>query len=224
MAAGNITSGEPTPSGRADLRRSNTMVLRPQAHGNRSLAAADRKYTHENARLLALVLAIAFLQFFVAPFAVPLTVPSGVALIVLCMITTPLQWGLMHESIHGNLFAGSANRGAGRLLGIFLCLSWEVMRFGHLLHHSNNRHEFDRPEAIPQGSSRTRAAVTYFAKLLGGHALISAVSSLGLALPSVVIRRFVPPAEPMRTAALRVFTNPEKQRRIRADVGAVVVL
>src|SRR5947209_8106652 len=77
----------------ADLRRSNTMVLRPQAHGNRSLAAADRKYTHENARLLALVLAIAFFQFFVAPFAVPLTVPSGVALIVLCMITTPLQWG-----------------------------------------------------------------------------------------------------------------------------------
>src|SRR5207245_7015433 len=166
----------------------------------------------QNAASLALVVGIAVLQFFAAPILLPAGAWSAVALVLLCMAGTPLHWGLMHESIHGNLFSDSvANRRAGRLLGVFLCLSWDVMRFGHLLHHSNNRHEFDRPEAIPTGSSRARAAVPYFAKLFGGHALISAVSSMGLALPSRILALLIPKAEPMRTAALRAFLNPERQ-------------
>jgi fatty acid desaturase len=98
------------------------------------------------------------------------------------------------------------------------------MRFGHLLHHSNNRHEFDRPEAARPGGSRLAAAFPYFAKLLGGHALISAVSSIGLTLPSQLLVRFVPRAEPLRTAALRAFANAERQSRIRADLCVTVAL
>jgi fatty acid desaturase len=192
--------------------------------GLSSLAVADKNYTRQNSALFTLVVAIAVFQFFVAGFLLPQNVASGVALILLCMVATPLHWGLMHESIHGNLFRDSAaNRRPGRLLGWFLCLSWDVMRFGHLLHHSNNRHEFDRPEAVSPGSTRCRAAVPYFARLFGGHALISAVSSIGLALPSRLLRRLIPKAEPLRTAALRAFTNPQRQMRIRADLGSIVV-
>jgi fatty acid desaturase len=189
------------------------------------LTFTERTYAKENAALLALVIAIALLQFFVAPFLVPASLPGAAALVVLSMVATPLHWGLMHESIHGNLFTGTTeNRRAGRLLGVFLCLSWDVMRFGHLLHHSNNRHEFDRPESVPPGSSRARAAIPYFAKLLGGHALISAVSSFGLLLPQRLVARLVPKAEPMHTAALRAFTNPDRRARIRGDIAAILLL
>ena len=183
------------------------------------------KFGRQNAALLALVLTIALLQYFIAPLAFPGGKSGSLALVVLCLMTTPLHWGLMHESIHGNLFDDSArNRWAGRLLGIFLGLSWDVIRFGHLLHHSNNRHELDRPEAIPPGSSAVRTAVPYFAKLLGGHALVSAVSSVGLSLPSRLVEQLVPKVEPMRTAALRAFLNPNRQARIRTDIVLIALL
>jgi fatty acid desaturase len=178
-----------------------------------------------NAALLALALAISLLQFFLAPLLLPPGAWSTLALVCLCAVTTPLHWGLMHESIHGNLFGGSAsNRRAGRVLGNLLCLSWDVMRFGHLLHHSNNRHEFDRPEHVAPGGSRVGAAVPYYLKLLGGHALISFVSSISLALPSPIVARLVPKAEPMRTAALRAFTRADRQWRIRGDLLTTIVL
>src|SRR5437016_7361540 len=205
------------------LRRGGGVISESRAErGLPVLAAADTGYARQNAASLALVVGIAVLQFFAAPILWPAGAWSAVALVLLCMAVTPLHWGLMHESIHGNLFSDSvANRRAGRMLGWFLCLSWDVMRFGHLLHHSNNRHEFDRPEAVPPDGSRARAAVSYFAKILGGHALISAVSSLGLALPSRLFQRLIPKGEPMRTAALRAFNNRERKMRIRADVGAI---
>jgi fatty acid desaturase len=190
-----------------------------------SLRSSCQREASVNGLLLFVALAIALLQFFLAPLILPVTAGSALALICLCAVTTPLHWGLMHESIHGNLFAdSSANRRAGRVLGSFLCLSWDVMRFGHLLHHSNNRHEFDRPEAVPAGGTRRGAAGPYFFKLLGGHALISAVSSIGLALPSRVVARLVPKAEPMHIAALRAFTNRERRSRIRDDLCATVLL
>jgi fatty acid desaturase len=189
------------------------------------LSATHQKFAAQNATLSALVVAIALLQFFIAPLFFPAGAGSAIALVVLCVAATPLHWGLMHESIHGNLFADTvANRRAGRLLGVFLCLSWDVMRFGHLLHHNSNRHELDRPEAIPPGSSRARAAMPYFAKLVGGHALISAVLSIGLTLPSRVVERFVPKVEPMRTAGLRAFLNAGRKSRVRGDVTVVALL
>ncbi|HTT82464.1 MAG TPA: fatty acid desaturase [Rhizomicrobium sp.] len=191
------------------------------------IATPSRADAHEltNAALFVAALAVALLQFFLAPLILPMGLAGVVALVCLCAVTTPLHWGLMHESIHGNLFRNpGTNRRAGRLLGNFLCLSWDVMRFGHLLHHSNNRHEFDRPEAVPAGGSRLAAAGPYFLKLLGGHALISAVSSVGLALPARVVTRLVPESEPMHTAALRAFTNKERQARIRGDLCVTVLL
>lgn len=186
---------------------------------------AEQEYAIQNAMLLALVLAVALLQFFFAPLIFLPSMSGAVALLAICMIATPLHWGLLHESIHGNLFADPVvNRRAGRLLGVFLGLSWDVMRFGHLLHHSNNRHEFDRPEAISPGSSPARAALPYFAKLVGGHAVISVVSSVGLSLPSRLIERLVPKVEPMRTAAMRAFLNPPRQVRIRVDVAMIALL
>jgi fatty acid desaturase len=186
---------------------------------------ADHAHEKTNAALLAGALAVAVLQFFLAPLILPMDTWTGLTLVVLCAITTPLHWGLMHESIHGNLFRNpAANRRAGRVLGNFLCLSWDVMRFGHLLHHSNNRHEFDRPEVVPPGGSRLAAAGPYYLKLLGGHALISAVSSMAPALPTRVVMQLIPKTEPMRTAARRAFANKERQSRIRSHLCVTILL
>ena len=186
---------------------------------------AERTHDGTNAALLCAALGVSLLQFFLVPLFLPVNAWTVLALVGLCAITTPMHWGLMHESIHGNLFRdAAANRRAGRVLGNFLCLSWDVMRFGHLLHHSNNRHEFDRPEAVPAGGTRLGAAGPYYLKLLGGHALISAVSSIALALPARLTTKFVPKAEPMHTATLRAFTNKERQARIRGDFCATILL
>lgn len=178
-----------------------------------------------NVLLLAAALAVALLQFFAAPLVMPSGIGGVFGIVALCILATPLHWGLMHESIHGSLFEDSAaNRRVGRVLGCFLCLSWDVMRFGHLLHHSQNRHGFDRPEAVPPGRSRVLAAVPYFFKLLGGHALVSAVSSVLLALPFSVAKHLIPRAEPVGTAARRAFGRPDRQIRIRADLVATILL
>ena len=80
--------------------------------------------------------------------------------------TAPLHYGLMHETMHGHLFGDEkADRAIGRMLGILLGLPWETMRFGHLAHHSQNRHSFDRPEALRPGQARFLAALVYYFKL-----------------------------------------------------------
>ncbi|HLY06841.1 MAG TPA: fatty acid desaturase, partial [Rhizomicrobium sp.] len=54
--------------------------------------------------------------------------------------------------------------------------------------------------------------------------VVSAVSTVGLSLPSRLVERLVPKVEPMRTAAMRAFLNPDRQARIRADVVVTVLL
>src|ERR1700679_4072332 len=99
-------------------------------------------------------------------------------------VTAPRHWGLMHESIHGKLFENdAANRAAGRLLGISICLDWDIMRFGHLMHHRANRHDRDRPEDVAPGRSRLAAAPGYFFTLLGGGTIQGALAPLAVVLP-----------------------------------------
>ncbi len=181
--------------------------------------------------LFAAALTISVLQLFIAPLILPIGAGTVFAIVALCAVSAPLHWGLMHESIHGNLFADpSANRRAGRLLGVLLCLSWDVMRFGHLLHHSANRHAFDRPEAVPPGGSRISTAGPYYLKLLGGHAVISSTSAIALALPLPIaawlIEKIASGAEhaAMRSAAIRALTNAGRRRRIRVDLFAICTL
>lgn len=189
-----------------------------------------RNWAYVDTTLLVAATASILFQFFVVPLFLPLGAFAAVSVVCLAVISAPLQWGLMHETIHGTLYGDAAtNRRVGRLLGDLLCLSWEVMRFGHLTHHSANRHDFDRPEMVPPGRSRLAAAPTYFFKLLGGHELIYALAPVGLALPApwtaLLIRFLASGAEmaQMQSVALRVFSNPVRRRRIRIDLLTTLV-
>jgi fatty acid desaturase len=183
-----------------------------------------------NAGLLTIALLAAALQFIAFPLLFAVTPASAVAMIALAALTAPLSWGLMHESIHSKLFANeTANRAAGRLAGIGLCLDWDIMRFGHLMHHRANRHDLDRPEDVPAGRSRLAAAPGYYFTLLGGGSIKAAMGPLAVLLPISTTRRVVRALfgdgeDPFRDAALRAFTDPERRARIRTDFAVTLAL
>lgn len=181
--------------------------------------------------LLTLAGGLAVLEFGAYPRLFPATGWSPVAFVALVALTAPLHYGLMHETMHGNLFRDERwNRMAGRLLGITLGLPFETMRFGHLAHHSNNRHKFDRPEYLAPGQLFLAVAPGFYFKTVIGNALIYALVPLLIFVPMTTLLRFAQTLDPnddgaqVRTAALRSFSNPERCNVLRVDIAAIFLL
>jgi len=188
-------------------------------------------YRAINLVLLVSALAFAALALFLFPLLVRIDAGSATVLILLAALSAPLHWGLMHEAIHGKLFDDDAwNRRAGRVLGIFIGLNWEIMRFGHLLHHRANRHSFDRPEDVPAGRSVIAAAPAYYFTLLGGGALQAALAPLTVLLPPrgtqwAIEKIFAgEDSANVRGASSRAFLEPRRRARIRADIAGGVAV
>ncbi|MEI9931890.1 MAG: fatty acid desaturase [Rhizomicrobium sp.] len=180
--------------------------------------------------LLVLAAALAVLEFGAYPRLFPHAGWGLAVFVVLIALTAPLHYGLMHETMHGNLFADEKwNRIAGRLLGITLGLPFETMRFGHLAHHSNNRHKFDRPEYLAPGQSFFAVAPGFYFKTLIGNAIIYALLPLLIFVPMPVLERYAARANaaddagPMRAAALRSFSNPARRTALRTDLAGIVL-
>jgi fatty acid desaturase len=189
------------------------------------------KYALLNTALLATVVALALLQFGLLPMLIRPGLVAALMFVAVAGLTAPLHYGLMHETMHGHLYGDdAADRRIGRVLGIFLGLPWETMRFGHLAHHSLNRHSFDRPEALRHGQSWSAAAAVYYAKLVIGHAVSYALMPLPVLLPvsttEWVLDRMgsSPETEQLRAAAMRTFTNPKRRNAIRVDIVAIFAL
>jgi len=181
--------------------------------------------------LLGCAVLISALQFGLFPILFePGWIGAGV-LVLVATFTEPLHYGLMHESIHGNLLPGeSRNRGAGRALGIALGLPWETMRFGHLAHHGFNRHDFDRPEALAPNRSRVISAIAYYFNLVIGNAIAYAIAPFLTVVPVSAMRWVLenvdrnPDTAPLRMAALRAFSTPAKRHAVQFDLAAIVAL
>ncbi len=174
---------------------------------------------------------IAALEFGVFPLLFPGWSAGAVILAATVIFSAPLHYGLMHETMHGNMFRASEwNRRVGRVLGVTLGLPWETMRFGHLAHHAFNRHEFDRPEHLPAGKSYAGAAPAYFAKLVLGNALIYALAPYLAVLPVPTMERVVARMAPgddaavLRQATSRTFSNPARRAMVRTDLVSFVLL
>jgi fatty acid desaturase len=181
--------------------------------------------------LLAVVGAAAVLQFGLLPFLLRVDVMTGAVFVALAALTAPLHYGLMHETMHGKLFgAESTDRWVGRVLGILLGFPWETMRFGHLAHHSMNRHSLDRPEMLRNDQAPLPAAVNYYFKLMIGHALSYASMPFAALLPvrtTVHVLRFMgdgPEVVRLRARALRTFTNIKRRNAVRFDLVAIFAL
>jgi fatty acid desaturase len=89
---------------------------------------------------------------------------------VIFLLLTPTHWGLVHEAIHARLLPNRpANDLCGRALGVLFGFAFEMVRFGHLMHHRFNGHSNDRPDRIRPGTPRWLSAARHYGHLLGGH-------------------------------------------------------
>jgi fatty acid desaturase len=178
-----------------------------------------------NLSLVCLGLSLTLVLFGLAPvfgFSAPLCLG-------LAALSAPLQWALMHESIHNHLARTFAiNRWLGRLLGWTLGFSWDVVRFGHLMHHRFNRHDLDRPEQLRPGVSWLAAAGSYYLQLLGGHALMSVAAAPVMALAPRLAVSLAPQSgeasRRMNIAASSYFLRRARRRRILGDLAMILVL
>ena len=144
-----------------------------------------------NLSLAAAHLVANIFQFFVLPlYLLPASRWWALALVPLAALNNPF-WSLIHEAIH-DLFHPSrrVNGAAGRTLALFFGAPFLVLRLSHLLHHKLNRSLIEATEVYaPERTSRRRAAVGYFAHILGGLYLLELASPLLFFLPRAVLRR-----------------------------------
>jgi fatty acid desaturase len=169
-----------------------------------------------------MLVAVSVLLLFVMPaWLLSASAWWGLALVPVAL-TTNTMWSLIHEAIHGHLFAHRrSNDGVGRLLCVLYGAPLRALRVAHLLHHRYSRTRRDRTEVYDSvRSSRLAAAAGFYGQLLGGMYFLEVVSSLACLLPRRVIDWLAPRLEhPDSTGGLvvRAVREPRALREMRLD-------
>ena len=203
-------------------------------------AAAERRTLRRapidhraNVALLGLVAMAVLMQLIAWPFLLRQWGASMLWIAVPLVVLTPTHWGLIHESIHGQLWPQRRlNEWLGRLLAIAFLLPFDAVRFGHLMHHRFTRESFDRPDVHDGVTHHLLARIGYYAHLLGGLYLAELVLPLLTFLPATWMRRLAAhklrSEEPIGRDVQRQFVgfaeNPGRRSRIRRDWILSVVL
>lgn len=156
--------------------------------------------------------------------------PAAALTLLPVLLLTPMHWGLIHESIHGQLrLKPRANERTGRMLSILLGLPFEIMRFGHLLHHRFTRQPFDRPDisTLPLNATppaRLRAWLGYQSRLLGGMWLAEIFAPViawipPRRLPALALSALGADAQDddVRRRVVMFGSDPIRRRRIQRD-------
>jgi fatty acid desaturase len=179
-----------------------------------------------NLTLLAVVTVATVLQLFGLPILLRAWGLPVLLLIAPLVTLTPAHWGLLHEAIHGQLFAGRrANENVARALAIAFALPFDAVRFGHLMHHRFTREPFDRPDVLDVDRPAWRVRFSYYGRLLGGLYAGELVLPLLAFAPVDVARSLVARAigaeGPRGADVQRLFTSfaadPARRARIRRD-------
>jgi fatty acid desaturase len=186
-----------------------------------------------NLTWLAVVTLALTLQLFALPFLLRGWGTSALLLIVPLVVLTPTHWGLIHEAIHGQLFAGRhLNENVARALAIAFALPFDAVRFGHLMHHRFTREPFDRPDVVDSTRPLWQTRLNYYARLLGGLYVGELMLPLLAFLPANVARSMVARAigaeGPVGADVQRLFggfaADPARRARIRRDALLALAL
>jgi fatty acid desaturase len=179
-----------------------------------------------NVALLGVVAAAVLVQLIVWPFLLRQWGASALWIALPLVVLTPTHWGLIHESIHGQLFPQRRlNEWVGRALAIAFLLPYDAVRFGHLMHHRFTREPYDQPDVHDGVTNRLLARIGYYMHLLGGLYLGELVLPLVAFLPANLACRLVAQKlrsdEPKGQDIQRLFVgfagNQERRSRIRRD-------
>lgn len=143
------------------------------------------------------------------------------------------HWALVHEAVHRHLHPNPAsNELLGRFLAILFLAPFDALRFGHLSHHALNARASERPEIYdPRRQSHLRAAIEFYARLLGGLNLVEIASGPLSLLPRRVLRPMVrrlfydgTSDAHMADRAEHALLAPTALRRIRCDALAIMTV
>jgi len=179
-----------------------------------------------NLALLGLVAMAMLMQLIAWPFLLRQWGASMLWIALPLVVLTPTHWGLIHESIHGQLSPQRRlNEWLGRVLAIAFVLPFDAVRFGHLMHHRFTRESYDRPDVHDGVTHPLLARISYYLHLLGGLYLGELVLPLLTFLPASWVCRLVAhklrSEEPIGRDVQRLFVgfagNPERRARIRRD-------
>ncbi len=170
-------------------------------------------------------------------FLVPWLLDQGHGIVTWSLVPFALaaipHWALVHEAVHRHLCPNPAgNERLGRLLAILFLAPFDALRFGHLSHHALNARASERPEIYdPCRHSHLRAAIEFYARLLGGLNLVEIASGPMSLLPRSLLRPMVrrlfydgTPDAHMADRAEHVLLAPTALRRIRHDALAIMTL
>jgi fatty acid desaturase len=186
-----------------------------------------------NLALLGLVATAVLMQLIAWPFLLRQWGAPMLWIAVPLVVLTPTHWGLIHESIHGQLSSRRwLNEWLGRVLAIAFLLPYDAARFGHLMHHRFTRESFDRPDVHDGVTHRLLARISYYTHLLGGLYLAELALPLLTFLPASWVCRLVEhklrSEDPIDQDVQRLFVafagNSERRAYIRRDWMLSVVL
>ena len=198
----------------------------PAAGHARRTPRRDAINVRANLTWLVVVTFALALQLFGLPFLLRDWGAPALLLIVPLVALTPTHWGLIHEAIHGQLFAGRhLNEHVARALAIAFALPFDAVRFGHLMHHRFTREPFDRPDVADPTRPLWQTQLSYYARLLGGLYVGELALPLLAFLPANVARSMVTRAigaeGPVGADVQRLFggfaADPKRRARIRRD-------
>lgn len=185
--------------------------------------------TRLNAALVAMLVAANLLLLVVTPaWLLAKNLWWGLLLVPVAAAANTM-WSLIHEAIHGHLFAQRRwNDRAGRLLCVLYGAPFRALRVAHLLHHRFSRTRRDRTEVYdPARKSRFGAAVGFYVQLLGGMYFLEVLSSVACLLPRRAIDWLAPRLDhPDSTGGLvvRAIRQPSALREMRIDMLAIVLV
>jgi fatty acid desaturase len=179
-----------------------------------------------NALLAAVIIAIQ-ISIFCGPLFLGGRLFALFSVIVLLFaLATPAHWGLVHEGIHGRLWGRPLrNRLVGRILAVLLGFSFDVVQFGHLMHHRYNGHEFDRPDRIKPGEPLWKSLLRHYSHLFGWHYIMTAAAGILAFAPASALDRLLnnafcggaPELAAIHTAAAKWVSSRGRIQRIRVD-------
>ncbi|MCS6786708.1 MAG: fatty acid desaturase [Thiobacillaceae bacterium] len=182
-----------------------------------------------NRLLLLLGLLLALTQFVLLPVLLLPQQPAWGWCLLVPVLFTNTGWALLHESMHGVLLSGRrANRLAGRALAIAYGAAFDLLRWGHLLHHALNRTRRERSEVYVAGRDpKLWFTLNYYFRLSGGLYLYEVLGSLIFLLPRPAIRwweRRLARADNVVAALTDKLLHPPTLRAVRQDAALALTL
>jgi fatty acid desaturase len=182
-----------------------------------------------NTRLAGFHLALQANQLFLLPlFLLPFD-PRWGWLLLPGVLLTNAWWAFIHEAIHGVMFEDRrTNRLAGRVNAVLYGAPFDLLRWGHLLHHAHSRTERERSEVYVAGrDNRLIATLGYYFRLLGGLYLVELLGGLLVLLPRKmacrVVDRIASPCNVVGELAERLLSA-ETLRDARLEALAIILV